>query len=147
LTNKNKTGGKSPSAQERKMAGINNVVLTGRLKGDAEKRQTKDGGAFYTFTLYVDDYKLEDGKWRKTPGEIDIIVNESKAKGVESGLVKGALAGIEGRLAQRVWQGKDEKEHTNLTLRVQTINLLDGKGEAGAVYDDAEEIDAASLGL
>jgi single-strand DNA-binding protein len=129
------------------MAGINSVILTGRLKGDAEKRQTKEGGAFYTFTLYVDDYKLEDGKWRRTQGEIDIIVNESKAKGVESGLVKGALAGVEGRLAQRVWQGKDEKEHTNLTLRVQSINLLEGKEASGAVYDDAEEIDAASLGL
>lgn len=136
-----------PLKQEKKMAGINNVILTGRIKADAERRQTKDGGAYYTFTLYVEDYKLENGKWLRTRGGIDIMVNEGKGKAVESGLVKGALVGIEGRLAQRVWQGKDDKDHTNLLLRVQTISLLDGKEGSGVEYEESVDIDAAELGL
>jgi single-strand DNA-binding protein len=128
------------------MGSMNYVVLTGRLKTDAVKREAKDGGAFYTLTLCVDDYKLENEKWRRTQGEIDLIVNEAKAKNICGGLVKGALVGLEGRLAQRAWQGKDEKTHTNLLLRVQNIQLLEKE-----TYDKGEfaeeEIDAAELGL
>jgi single-stranded DNA-binding protein len=128
------------------MAGINYAVLTGRLKTDAEKHAAKDGGTFYTFTLYVDDYKLENEKWRKTRGEIDLIVNEAKVKELKTSLVKGALVAVEGRLAQRVWQGKDEKAHTNLLLRVQSVNPLE-KESAGKEEYEEEEIDAAELGL
>jgi single-stranded DNA-binding protein len=127
------------------MAGINYVVLTGRLKEDAVRRQAKDGGTFYTFTLYVDDYKLEDEKWRRTQGEIDIILNEAKAKSAGGVLVKGALVAVEGRLAQRVWQGKDEKPHTNLLLRVQNISPLEK--ETACAAETEEDIDAADLGL
>jgi single-stranded DNA-binding protein len=129
------------------MAGINYVVLTGRLKADAVKHPAKDGGAFYTFTLYVDDYKMEDEKWRRTEGEIDLIVNETKAKSVESSLVKGALVAVEGRLAQRTWQGKDEKTHTNLLLRVQSIGPLEKEAGSRDETPEEEEVDAAELGL
>jgi single-stranded DNA-binding protein len=132
------------------MASINYVVLTGRLKTDAEKQSAKDGGTFYILTLYVDDYKLENEKWIKTQGEIDLIVNEAKVKYMESALVKGALVGIEGRLAQRVWQGKDEKPHSNLLLRVHFISLLEeGDTEKFSGHLEAEDgdLDPVSFGL
>jgi single-stranded DNA-binding protein len=132
------------------MASINYSVLTGRLKTDAEKHSAKDGGTFYIFTLYVDDYRMENEKWIKTQGEIDLIVNEAKVKGIESALVKGALIGIEGRLAQRVWQGKDEKPHSNLLLRVHSINLLENNADekyAGHPEAEAGSLDPAAFGL
>jgi single-strand DNA-binding protein len=126
---------------------INYVVLTGRLKADAEKHAVKDGGSFYTLTLAVDDYKLENEKWQKTEGEIDLVVNESRAKSIEAGLVKGALVAVEGRLAQRAWLGKDEKTHTNLLLRIQNISLLEKDAAGFEAVEEEEEVDAAELGL
>jgi single-stranded DNA-binding protein len=127
-------------------------MLAGRLKSDMVRRAAKDGASFFSFTLFIDEYKLVDEKWQKTRGEIDLITNEAKVKGIEKDLVKDALVGIEGRIAQNNWTGKDEKTHSNLLVRIQSITLLEKDGSGGESFAgraDAEDadIDAAALGL
>ncbi|MDR0684323.1 MAG: single-stranded DNA-binding protein [Spirochaetaceae bacterium] len=130
------------------MASMNYVILAGRLKTDAVKRAAKDGGTFYTVTLCVDDYKLENGVWRETKGEIELTVGEAKAKNIEAALVKDALIAIEGRLGQRLRQGKDGNTYSNLLVRVQSVIPLEEDAEGYAGREEAEEyFDAAALGI
>ena len=82
------------------MADFNQIILSGRLVGDAEVRMTKSGKKLTIFSLANNhDYKLKD-EWVKRTFFFNVIY------GGEKQLYKGDVVVIEGKMTQE----KFEKE-------------------------------------
>ena len=82
------------------MADFNQIILSGRLVGDAEVRMTKSGKKLTIFSLAVnDDYKAGE-EWVKRAYFFNVLF------GGEKKLFKGDVVVIEGKMTQE----KFEKE-------------------------------------
>lgn len=86
---------------------INRVVLTGRLTKDVDLRYTSSGVPVASLTLAVNrSYKTENGP---EADFINVVVWRKPAENTANFLKKGSLAGIEGRIETRSYEGQDGK--------------------------------------
>ena len=87
------------------MADFNQIILSGRLVGDAEVRMTKSGKKLTIFSLANNnDYKLKD-EWVKRTFFFNVIY------GGEKQLSKGDVVVIEGKMTQEKFE-KDGQAKT-----------------------------------
>lgn len=86
---------------------INRVVITGRLTKDVDLRYTPSGVAVASLTIAVNKaFKTEDGP---EADFINVVVWRKPAENAANYLKKGSLAGVEGRLQTRSYDGQDGK--------------------------------------
>ena len=115
------------------MAGINNVVLVGRLTKDVNLRSTQNGMMVGTFTLAVDrDYKEKNGN-RKADFVSCVIWNSKDSKKAENLATyahKGSLIGIKGSLQTRNYDDKDGKRVYVTEVKVDGFSLLESRQAA-----------------
>ena len=115
------------------MAGINNVVLVGRLTKDVNLRSTQNGMMVGTFTLAVDrDYKEKNGN-RKADFVSCVIWNSKDSKKAENLATyahKGSLIGIKGSLQTRNYDDKDGKRVYVTEVKVDSFSLLESRQAA-----------------
>jgi single-strand DNA-binding protein len=78
----------------------NEVIFMGRLGRDPEMIYTNSGKAKTTFSLAVNQGKDKDAMW------LNVVCWEDVAEEVAQQACKGALVQVDGRLVQRVYQGK-----------------------------------------
>jgi single-strand DNA-binding protein len=91
------------------MAGINKVILIGRLGKEPELRYTPNGDAVVTLTIATSD------EWKdKTSGEKQervewhrVVLWRKLAEIAGNYLKKGSQVYIEGKLQTRSWEDKD----------------------------------------
>lgn len=85
---------------------MNRVILTGRLGGDPELKQTQSGVAVCQFRLAVErKFKDKDGK-RETDW-INIVAWRNTAEFCARYLKKGAKIGVEGMIQTRSYDAQD----------------------------------------
>ena len=115
------------------MAGINNVVLVGRLTKDVNLRSTQNGMMVGTFTLAVDrDYKDKNGN-RQADFISCVIWNShdsKKAENLATYAHKGSLIGIKGSLQTRNYDDKDGKRVYVTEVKVDSFSLLESRQAA-----------------
>lgn len=92
------------------MAGINKVILVGRLGKDPELRYSSSGKAVASFSLATDS---GFGESKKTEWH-NIVVFDKTAENCSKYLKKGRMVYVEGRITYRKWQ-KDENTSVNIT--------------------------------
>ncbi len=130
------------------MAGVNKVILVGRLGADPEVRYTSSGTAITNFRLATstvinnkDGQKEEKTEWHKVVafGRLGEICGEY--------LAKGRQVYIEGRLQTRDWEDKDGNKRWTTEIIVQNMQLLGNAAEKGKgmapeppPYDDVPEL-------
>lgn len=86
------------------MSGINRVVLIGRLGKDPERKQTRDGKEFSTFSLATSK-KIKDEEvtqWHNV-----VVWSEINAKYINSYAQKGTLLYVEGEIEYRTAEKDD----------------------------------------
>ncbi len=84
---------------------LNNVMLTGYLGADPEKRETPQGGAVTTFRVASSHaWQSADGTSHKETEWFRVIASDALGKICNHYLTKGARVYIEGRLQTRSWQ-------------------------------------------
>lgn len=107
------------------MADLNSWSITGRLTKDAEYRVLAGGKALLSCGIAVN---TGWGEHRKTTFA---KVNQWGEKGANlcKYLTKGKLIAATGTLTTSSWQGRDGKEHTELVLDTNAIQLLGGDGQ------------------
>ncbi|MCT3465893.1 single-stranded DNA-binding protein [Lactobacillus delbrueckii subsp. bulgaricus] len=115
------------------MAGINNVVLVGRLTKDVNLRSTQNGTMVGAFTLAVDrTTKDQDGN--RQADFIPCVVWNSKYSKMAENLAtyahKGSLIGVQGRIQTRNYEGKDGKRVYVTEVRVDQFSLLESRQAA-----------------
>jgi len=118
------------------VAGLNRLILTGRLTKDPEVRYTKEEIPLAKFTVAVNDIKKKDGTagvnffncvaWRGLAG----ICGEY--------LKKGSLVAIEGKMQFKSYESKGQKKQATEVL-VDNMLMLDKGFYKASTPSDAEK--------
>ncbi|MED4234429.1 single-stranded DNA-binding protein [Priestia megaterium] len=106
---------------------MNRVVLVGRLTKDVELRYTPSGAAVATFTLAV-NRTFTNQQGEREADFINIVVWRRQAENAANFLKKGSLAGVDGRLQSRSYEGNDGRRVYVTEVVAESVQFLDFKG-------------------
>jgi single-strand DNA-binding protein len=106
---------------------INRVILVGRLTRDPELRYTPNGVAVATFTLAV-NRPFTNQQGEREADFINCVVWRRPAENVANFLKKGSLAGVDGRLQTRSYEGQDGKRVYVTEVVAESVQFLEPKG-------------------
>jgi single-strand DNA-binding protein len=125
----------------RGMAGINKVIILGRLGRDPEVRNFQNGGKVVNLRIATSErYKDREGaQQERTEWHSVAIFNDRLGEVAEKYLRKGSEVYIEGQIETRKWQDKDGQDRytTEVVLRQYRGELQLVGGRGGAAGDDA----------
>ncbi len=115
------------------MAGVNKVILVGRLGTDPEIRYTQQGSAVANFNIATSEAwtdksgeKQEKTEWHR------IVVWGKTAELCSQYLAKGRQIFVEGRLQTRQWEDKDGGKRYTTEIVANTVQFLDrGQDKTG----------------
>jgi len=115
------------------MAGVNKVILIGRLGRDPELRYTQSGQAVANFSLATSEsWNKKDGSGREERTEWHrIVVWGRTAELCQQYLSKGRETYIEGRLQTREWENKEGQKQRTTEIVANTVQFLGGRGDGG----------------
>jgi single-strand DNA-binding protein len=119
------------------MAGVNKVILLGRLGRDPEVRNFQNGGRVVNLRLATSErYKDREGNMQeRTEWHSVAIFNEKLGEIAEKYLRKGSEVYLEGQLETRKWQDQSGQERytTEIVLRQfrGELSLVGGRGGGG----------------
>ena len=125
------------------MAGVNKVILVGRLGRDPEVRYTADGTAVANFTMATSKEwkdkqtgeKKERTEWHK------VVAWRRLGEICGEYLAKGKQVYIEGSIQTREWQDKEGNRRWTTEIVADQMQMLGSPGQAqsydeGPSYDD-----------
>lgn len=105
---------------------MNRTILVGRLTKDPELRYTPSGVAVATFTLAVNrTFTNQSGE--READFINCVVWRKQAENVANFLKKGSLAGIDGRIQTRSFEGQDGKRVYVTEVVAESVQFLEPK--------------------
>jgi len=128
------------------MASVNKVILIGNLGRDPEVRYMPSGDAVATLNLATTE------KWKDKSGEqqeqtewhrVSFFGRQAEICGEY--LRKGSQIYVEGRLQTRKWTDKDGNERYTTEIRGDRMQMLGGRGGAGAPEPMAREPEMAPV--
>jgi single-strand DNA-binding protein len=106
---------------------MNRTVLVGRLTKDPELRFTPSGVANCTFTLAV-NRSFKNAQGETEADFINCVVWRKPAENVANFLKKGSLAGVDGRIQTRSYEGQDGKRVYVTEVVAESVQFLEPKG-------------------
>lgn len=106
---------------------MNRVILVGRLTKDPELRFTPNGVAVATFTLAV-NRAFTNQQGEREADFINCVVWRRPAETAAEYLKKGSLAGVDGRVQTRTYEGQDGKRVYVTEILAESVQFLDTKG-------------------
>lgn len=105
---------------------MNRVVLVGRLTKDPDLRYTPNGVPVATFTLAVNrPFSGQNGE--READFINCVVWRKPAENVSNFLKKGSLAGVDGRIQTRNYEGQDGKRVYVTEVQAESVQFLEPK--------------------
>jgi single-strand DNA-binding protein len=117
---------------------MNRVILVGRLTKDPELRYTPNGVPVATFTLAVNRAFTNQAGEREADF-INCVIWRRPAENVANFLKKGSLAGVDGRLQTRSYEGQDGKRVYVTEVMAESVQFLEPRNaSAGATGDRGE---------
>jgi len=125
------------------MAGVNKVILVGRLGRDPEVRYTADGTAVANFTMATSkEWKDKQSGEKKERTEWHKVVAWRRLGEIcGEYLAKGKQVYIEGSIQTREWQDKEGNRRWTTEIVADQMQMLGSPGQAqsydeGPGYDD-----------
>lgn len=126
---------------------MNRVVLVGRLTKDPDLRYTPNGVPVATFTLAV-NRPFSNQAGEREADFINCVVWRKPAENAANYLKKGSLAGVDGRIQTRSYEGNDGKRVYVTEVMADSVQFLEpknsgggnggGRNEASDAYDQAQ---------
>jgi single-strand DNA-binding protein len=105
---------------------LNRVVLVGRLTKDPDLRYTPNGVPVATFTLAVNrNFKNANGE--QETDFVNCVVWKKPAENTANFLKKGSLAGVDGRIQTRHYEGQDGKRIYVTEVVAESVQFLEPK--------------------
>ncbi|WHY76086.1 single-stranded DNA-binding protein [Neobacillus sp. WH10] len=111
---------------------LNRVVLVGRLTKDPDLRYTPNGVPVATFTLAVNRPFSKE----KESDFINCVVWKKAAENVANFLKKGSLAGVDGRIQTRNYEGQDGKKIYVTEVVAESVQFLEPKKDGNKQPDN-----------
>lgn len=115
------------------MLALNRVILVGRLTKDPDLRYTPNGVAVATFTLAVNRAFSTNGE--READFISCVIWRKQAENVANYLRKGSLAGVDGRLQTRNYQGQDGKRVYVTEVLAESVQFLEPRNSRGEQHN------------
>lgn len=116
---------------------MNRVILTGRLGGDPELKQTQSGVAVCQFRLAVErKFKGADGK-RETDW-INIVAWRNTAEFCARYLKKGAKIGVEGMIQTRSYDAQDGSKRYVTEVVADGVEFCESRRDGAPTPSDAD---------
>ncbi len=116
------------------MAGINKVILIGRLGKDPDVMTYENGVKRASFSLATtESYRDKDGNWQDQTEWHNIVLWRYLA---ERNLVKGDLIYLEGKLRTRSWEDEQGKKRYITEIQGEKVNKIMSAG-AGQFNNNA----------
>jgi single-strand DNA-binding protein len=109
---------------------MNRVVLVGRLTKDPDLRYTPNGVPVATFTLAV-NRPFSNQQGEREADFINCVVWRKPAENVANFLKKGSLAGVDGRIQTRNYEGQDGKRVYVTEVQAESVQFLEPKSSGG----------------
>jgi len=109
---------------------MNRVILVGRLTKDPELRYTPSGAAVATFTLAV-NRTFTNQQGEREADFINCVVWRRQAENAANFLKKGSLAGVDGRLQSRSYEGQDGRRVYVTEVVAESVQFLEPKSGGG----------------
>lgn len=106
---------------------MNRTILVGRLTKDPELKYTPQGNAVATFTLAINRTFTNQAGDREADF-INVVVWRRQAENAANYLKKGSLAGVDGRLQSRSYEGQDGKRVYVTEVVAESVQFLDSRG-------------------
>lgn len=103
---------------------LNRVVLVGRLTKDPELRFTPNGVAVAQFTLAV-NRTFTNQQGEREADFINCVVWRRQAENVANFLKKGSLAGVDGRIQTRNYEGQDGRRVYVTEVVAESVQFLE----------------------
>jgi single-strand DNA-binding protein len=118
---------------------MNRVILVGRLTKDPELKYTPSGAAVTTFTLAV-NRTFTNQQGEREADFINCVVWKRAAENAANFLKKGSLAGVDGRLQSRSYEGQDGKRVYVTEVVAESVQFLEPKTNTpGETYNRQAE--------
>ncbi|VAW39026.1 Single-stranded DNA-binding protein [hydrothermal vent metagenome] len=112
------------------MAGVNKVILVGRLGADPEIRYTPSGAAVANFTLATsENWKDKDGNKQEKTEWHRIVAFAKLAEICGQYLNKGKQIYIEGRIQTRQWEDRDGNKKYTTEIVANQMQMLGSPGQ------------------
>ncbi len=105
---------------------MNRVVLVGRLTKDPDLRYTPAGAAVATFTLAV-NRPFKNAQGEQEADFINCVVWRKPAENLANFLKKGSMAGVDGRVQTRNYEGNDGKRVYVTEIVAESVQFLESK--------------------
>jgi single-strand DNA-binding protein len=119
------------------MAGLNRVVLVGRMVRDPELKRTNSGTSVTSFTIAVDNVTKAGAE--KTTSFIPCTSWNKTAENVAKYCAKGSLVGIDGRLNQRSYEDKNGQKRSVVEVIAESVQFLERKNANSESGSDGNE--------
>jgi single-strand DNA-binding protein len=124
---------------------MNRVVLVGRLTKDPELRYTPNGVAVATFTLAV-NRTFTNQQGEREADFINCVIWRRPAENVANFLKKGSLAGVDGRLQTRSYEGQDGKRVYVTEVMAESVQFLEPRSGGGGEQRGGQQAGGSSYG-
>ncbi len=121
------------------MAGLNRVVLVGRLTRDPELKRTTSGASVTSFTVAIDNMTSKGGE--KTTSFIPCTCWNKTAENVAKYCGKGSMVGVDGRLNQRSYEDKSGAKRSIIEVVAESVQFLEKKGSNEDVAESYQPAD------
>ncbi|PLT33240.1 single-stranded DNA-binding protein [Bacillus sp. V5-8f] len=108
---------------------MNRVILVGRLTKDPELRYTPNGVPVATFTLAV-NRAFTNQQGEREADFINCVVWRKPAENVANYLKKGSLAGVDGRVQTRNYEGQDGKRVYVTEILAESVQFLEPRSSS-----------------
>jgi single-strand DNA-binding protein len=108
---------------------MNRVVLVGRLTKDPDLRYTPNGVAVASFTLAV-NRTFTNQQGEREADFINCVIWRKAAENVANFLKKGSLAGVDGRIQTRSFDGQDGKRVYVTEVLAESVQFLEPRNSS-----------------
>lgn len=120
------------------MAGVNKVILVGRLGSDPEVRNLESGSVVANFNIATSEkYKNKSGELVEQTEWHRLELWDNQAKIAQQYLKKGDQVYVEGKLRTEEYTDKDGIARRSTKIRVITLTLLGGGGKGGEKSEES----------
>ncbi|MFE8704117.1 single-stranded DNA-binding protein [Cytobacillus sp. FJAT-54145] len=110
---------------------MNRVILVGRLTKDPDLRYTPNGVPVATFTLAV-NRSFTNQQGEREADFINVVVWRKPAENAANFLKKGSLAGVDGKIQTRSFDGQDGKKVYITEVVAESVQFLEPKGNSNS---------------
>ena len=134
------------------MAGVNKVLLLGRLGRDPEERNFQNGGGVVNLRLATSErYKDRDGNQQERTEWHSVVIFDEKLREIAMKyLQKGSEVFVQGQLETRKYQDQSGQDRysTEIVLRPfrGELALVGGRSEGGGTSSNDEDRSERSSG-